>query len=286
MSDENNLQPPQHQDKQPGLESEMTPRPRFSDARPKGVGRLEGKVALISGGDSGIGRAVAIAFAKEGASVAIVYLDEHADAVETRRLVEDEGADCIALTGTVSDPEFCKSVVQQVVETFGTLNVLVNNASVQYPAKKLTDISPEQLEKTFKTNVFGYFYLTQAALPHLKAGDTIVNTVSITAYHGSPRLMDYAATKGAELAFTRSLAANLVEDGIRVNAVAPGPIWTPLIPSSFSEDEVAKFGKDSPMGRPGQPEEVAPCYVFLASDDSSYMTGQTLHPNGGDPVNG
>lgn len=264
----------------------MSPRPRHTNPDQRGSGKLSGKVALITGGDSGIGRAVSIAFAKEGADIAIVYLDEHDDAKETKQLVEAEGRRCLLISGDVGDPEFCQGSVSQTVGSLGGLNVLVNNASVQFPQKDLLAITPEQLERTFRTNVFGYFFMSQAALPYLKEGDAIVNTSSITAYHGSPRLMDYAATKGAELAFTRSLAANLVEKGIRVNAVAPGPIWTPLIPATFSEKEVAEFGMDTPMKRPGQPEEVAACHLFLACDDSSYVTGQTLHPNGGETVNG
>lgn len=284
MSEQPN--PPQHQEKQPGIESDMSPRPRHTNPDQKGSGKLAGKVAIVTGGDSGIGRAVCVAFAKEGANLAIVYLNEHDDAKETKSLVESEGRKCLLISGDVGDPEFCHGAVAQTVGSLGGLNVLVNNASVQFPQRDLLAITPEQLEKTFRTNVFGYFFMTQAALPYLKDGDAIVNTSSVTAYHGSPRLIDYSATKGAELAFTRALAANLVEKGIRVNAVAPGPIWTPLIPATFSEKEVAEFGADTPMKRPGQPEEVAACHLFLACADSSYLTGQTLHPNGGEPVNG
>lgn len=278
--------PPQHQSQQPGSEAEMSPAPRHTNPDQKGSGKLTGKVALVTGGDSGIGRAVCVAFAKEGADLAIVYLNEHEDAKETKSLVESEGRKCLLISGDVGDPEFCQGAVAQAVGSLGSLNILINNASVQFPQKDLLAITPDQLEKTFRTNVFGYFFMTQAALPYLKDGDAIVNTSSVTAYHGSPRLIDYSATKGAELAFTRALAANLVDKGIRVNAVAPGPIWTPLIPATFSEQEVAEFGADTPMKRPGQPEEVAACHLFLACADSSYLTGQTLHPNGGEPVNG
>jgi NAD(P)-dependent dehydrogenase (short-subunit alcohol dehydrogenase family) len=279
------LHPKQHQSRQPGIEKVMRPRPRHTDPKQQGCDRLEGKVALISGGDSGIGRAVAIAFAKEGADVAIVYLNEHEDAAETRRLVEGYGRRCLTIAGDVGDNDFCGAAVERTVDELGGIDVLVNNAAEQHPQKGLDKISKEQLERTFRTNIFSYFFLTQAALPHLHRGSAIVNTTSVTAYRGSPALIDYAATKGAIVAFTRSLSQALVEKGIRVNAVAPGPIWTPLIPASFDEKKVETFGSDTPMGRAGQPEEVAPSYVFLASDDSSYMTGQVLHPNGGEVVN-
>ncbi|RIH82007.1 General stress protein 39 [Calidithermus terrae] len=269
----------------PGLESEMRPRPKAEDPGYRGCGKLEGKVALVTGGDSGIGRAVAIAFAKEGADVAIAYLQEHSDAEETKRRVEEHGRRCIAIAGDLGDEVVCRQVVQRVIETFGRLDVLVNNAAEQTPQERLEDISAEQLERTFRTNIFAYFYLTKAALPHLKEGSAVINTTSVTAYRGSPHLLDYSATKGAIVAFTRSLAGNLVKRGIRVNGVAPGPIWTPLIPSTFPEEKVEKFGEDVPMGRPGQPEEVAPSYVFLASDDASYFAGQILHPNGGEVIN-
>jgi NAD(P)-dependent dehydrogenase (short-subunit alcohol dehydrogenase family) len=280
--------PPQHQERQPGIESEMTPRPREQDPGHRGSGKLRGKAALVTGGDSGIGRAVAIAFAREGADVAIAYLNEHNDAKETKRLVEAEGRRCLAIAGDVGDEAFCQQAVQQAVSGLGKLNVLVNNAGEQHPQESIEQISREQLERTFRTNIFAMFYLVQAALPHLKAqpGSTIVNTTSVTAYKGSPFLLDYSATKGAIVAFTRSLSMSLVEQGIRVNAVAPGPIWTPLIPSTFPADKVASFGKDVPMARPGQPEELAPAYVFLASADSSYMSGQVLHLNGGEIVGG
>jgi len=280
------LQPPQHQDRQPGLESEMTPRPRAEDPLHRGSGKLRDRVALITGGDSGIGRAVAIAFAREGADVAIVYLNEHGDAEETKRLVEREGRRCLTLDGDVGNQTFCRQAIEQTVGAFGRLNVLVNNAAEQHPQESIEKISEEQLERTFRTNIFAMFFMTQAALPHLKPGSAIVNTASVTAYKGSPQLLDYSATKGAIVAFTRSLSQSLVEKGIRVNGVAPGPIWTPLIPSTFPPEKVAQFGADTPMKRPGQPEEVAPCYVFLASDDASYLAGQILHPNGGEIVNG
>jgi NAD(P)-dependent dehydrogenase (short-subunit alcohol dehydrogenase family) len=242
-------------------------------------------VALITGGDSGIGRAVAIAYAKEGADVAIVYLDEHEDAMETKRKIEQLGQRCIVIAGDVGDPEFCADAVSLTVEEFGKLDVLVNNAAEQHPQKSLLDISPEQLERTFRTNIFAYFYMAREALKHLRPGSAIVNTSSVTAYRGSSHLVDYASTKAAIVGFTRSLALALAEQGIRVNGVAPGPIWTPLIPATFEAEEVATFGSDVPMQRAGQPDEVAPSFVFLASSDSSYMTGQMLHPNGGEVVN-
>lgn len=278
-------QPPQHQNQQPGIEAEMTPKPIANDRNYRGSGKLEGKVALITGGDSGIGRAVAIAYAKEGADVAIVYLNEDQDAQETRQQVEAEGRRCLCIAGDIGNESFCQQVVQQTVQELGHLDILVNNAAEQHPAESIEDISAEQLERTFRTNIFSMFYLTKAALPHLHEGSAIVNTTSVTAYQGSPMLLDYSSTKGAIVAFTRSLAKSLVEKGIRVNGVAPGPIWTPLIPSTFPEDKVESFGQQVPMKRAGQPEEVAPSYVFLASDDSSYMAGQILHPNGGTVVN-
>jgi NAD(P)-dependent dehydrogenase (short-subunit alcohol dehydrogenase family) len=278
--------PPQHQDRRPGLEAEMTPRPKSKAATHQGTGKLLGKVALITGGDSGIGRAVGVSFAREGADVMILYLDEHQDATETRRLVEQEGRRCMTLAGDVGTKTFCMESVEKVLDEFGHLDILVNNAAEQHPQDCITKISPEQLERTFRTNIFSFFYMTQAALPHLKEGSTIINSASVTAYKGSWHLLDYAATKGAIISFTRSLSQALAEQGIRVNAVAPGPIWTPLIPSTFSPDEVQKFGSHVPMKRVGQPEEVAPSYLFLASNDSSYMTGQVLHPNGGTIVNG
>ena len=277
--------PPQHQERQPGIEAEMAPKPIYDDGRP-GAGRLKDKVALITGGDSGIGRAVAVAFAKEGADVAIVYLDEHGDAEETKRLVEEKGRRCLTFAGDVGREAFCQEVVEKTVQGLGRLDVLVNNAAEQHTVESLEELTAEQLERTFRTNIFGYFFMAKAALPHLKEGASIINTTSVTAYRGHKQLLDYASTKGAIVAFTRSLAANLAEKKIRVNGVAPGPIWTPLIPASFGEEKVQDFGKDKPLGRAGQPAEVAPSYVFLASDDGSYFTGQVLHPNGGEPVSG
>lgn len=279
-------QPAQQQDRRPGIEAAMTPQPQADDPRHHGSGKLMGKVAIITGGDSGIGRAVAIAFAKEGADSAIVYLNEHQDADETKRLVEEQGRRCLSIAGDVGDEAFCRQAVRQAVEALGQLDILVNNAAEQHPQKSIEDITAEQLERTFRTNIFGQFFMTKAALPHLKEGSAIVNTASVTAYKGSPELLDYSSTKGAIVAFTRSLSQALAEKKIRVNGVAPGPIWTPLIPSTFPPDKVEKFGQDTPLKRPGQPEEVASCYVFLASEDASYMTGQILHPNGGEVVNG
>jgi NAD(P)-dependent dehydrogenase (short-subunit alcohol dehydrogenase family) len=278
--------PPQQQSQQPGRESEMTPQPE-SEGRPRrGSGKLQDKVAIITGGDSGIGRAVAIGFAREGADVAVLYLDEHEDAAETRKRVEAEGRHCLTIAGDIGDESFCRDAVKEAVDQLGHLEVLVNNAAEQHPQDSIEDISAEQLERTFRTNIFGQFFMTKAALPHLKEGAAIVNTTSVTAYQGNPMLLDYSSTKGAIVAFTRSLSLMLVKRGIRVNGVAPGPIWTPLIPSTFPPDKVASFGKDVPMGRPGQPEEVAACFVFLASEDASYISGQILHPNGGNVVNG
>jgi len=280
------VNPPQHQKKQPGIESEMVPRPAYEGEKTDVFSKLAGKVAVITGGDSGIGRAVAVAFAREGANVAISYLDEHEDAKETKWQVEQTGQKCLLLPGDISAEQQCIKVIEDTVAEFGRLDVLVNNAAVQYPQERLEDITAEQLEKTFKTNIFSYFFTAKAALKHLQKGGVIINTTSVTAYRGSHHLLDYSSTKGAIVAFTRSLAQALVDRYIRVNGVAPGPIWTPLIPATFPEDKVESFGSDVPLKRPGQPEEVAPCYVFLASDDSSYMTGQVLHPNGGEIVNG
>ena len=278
--------PPQEQSRQPGIESEMTPRPEAEKSEYKGSGKLKGKVALITGGDSGIGRAVAIAFAKEGADVAVSYLNEHGDAAETKRQVEEEGRKCLLLPGDIGDEVHCRNIVETTVDDLGRLDCLVNNAAEQHPQDSIEKITSEQLERTFRTNIFSFFYLTKAAMPHLKEGSTIINTTSVTAYKGSPQLLDYSSTKGAIVAFTRSLSQALIEKGIRVNGVAPGPIWTPLIPSTFPDERVETFGADTPMKRPGQPSEVATCYVFLASDDSSYIAGQILHPNGGEIVNG
>src|SRR3954470_396511 len=286
MPKEKKLQPPQHQRRQPGREHKMQPRPRAEDKSHRGSGKLQDKVAIITGGDSGIGRAVAIAFAKEGADIAVVYLEEQKDATETRRMVEKHGRKCLLIKGDVGKEEFCRKAVAQIVKEFGGLDILVNNAAEQHPQDSIEKITETQLERTFRTNVFGYFFFAKAALKHLKKGGVIINTASVTAYKGSPQLLDYSSTKGAEVAFTRSLSQSLAEKGIRVNGVAPGPIWTPLIPSTFPGEKVETFGSDVPMKRAGQPEEVAPCYVFLASDDSSYMTGQVLHPNGGSVVNG
>jgi NAD(P)-dependent dehydrogenase (short-subunit alcohol dehydrogenase family) len=279
------LQPPQHQDQQPGIEANMTPKPKSQDSKYRAAGKLEGKVALITGGDSGIGRSVAIFYAKEGADVAIIYLSEQQDAEETKRLVEAENQQCLLLKGDIGDEKFCQQAVQQTVQELGHLDILVNNAAEQHPQDSIENISAEQLERTFRTNIFSMFFLSKAALPHLKEGSAIINTTSVTAYKGNPSLLDYSSTKGAIVAFTRSLSQSLVEKGIRVNGVAPGPIWTPLIPATFPEDKVKSFGAQVPMQRPGQPEEVAPSYVFLASDDSSYISGQILHPNGGVVVN-
>jgi len=276
---------PQHQAVQPGSEEKMTPHPRSSMENYKAAGKLEDKTVLITGGDSGIGKATAIGCAKEGADVAIVYLFEEDDARETKALIEQEGRLCHLIKGDLAEESFCKKVVAETVETFGKVNVLINNAAQQYPVEKFEDLDMAQMRHTFETNIFPMFYLTQAALKYMKEGDCIINTASVTAYKGNETLVDYSSTKGAIVAFTRSLSQQLANRKIRVNAVAPGPIWTPLIPSSFGAMQVAKFGKDTPMGRPGQPDEVAPCFIFLASDDASYMTGQVLHPNGGTIVN-
>ena len=287
MAKENGKQtlPPQQQDRQPGIESEMDPRPRAEDRAYRACGKLEGKVALITGGDSGIGRAVAYAFAAEGADLSILYLDEHEDARETRRRVETLGRRCLLIAGDVGDESFCQEAVERTVRELGKLDVVVNNAAEQHEQEKLEDITAEQLERTFRTNIFSHFFITKAALPHLQEGSAIIHTTSVTAYRGSEHLMDYAATKAAIVGFLRSLSTNLASRKIRVNGVAPGPIWTPLIPASFPAEKVKSFGGDVPLGRPGQPEEVAPCFVFLASEESSYMTGQVLHPNGGEVVN-
>lgn len=274
------------QSQQPGSEAEMTLAPVVIRDGYQGSGRLRGKVALISGGDSGIGRAVAVHFAREGADVAVIYLDETEDARATLAMIEAEGQRGLLLAGDIGDRAFCKDAVRRTVERLGGLNVLVNNAAEQHPQESVEDITPEQLERTFRTNIFAMFYLVQAALSHLQAGDSVINTTSVTAYRGSPGLLDYSSTKGAIVAFTRSLSGQLAKRQIRVNAVAPGPIWTPLIPSTFDTDKVASFGQDVPLGRAGQPAEVAPAFVFLASDDASYVTGQVIHPNGGEIING
>ena len=276
--------PGQTQDRQPGIEENMYPSPDFMP-RFKGSGKLAGKAVLVSGGDSGIGRAVAVGMAREGADVAFIYLDEHEDAKKTVDLIEAEGRAALAIDGDIGSKSFCETAVDEVVGAFGHLDVLVNNAAEQHARGDLDEISEAQLERTFRTNVFGVFFLTQAALKHLGNGAAIVNTTSVTAYKGSPALIDYSATRGAIVAFTRSLSGQLVGKGIRVNAVAPGPIWTPLIPASFDAERVSEHGSSSPMGRPGQPNEVAACHVFLASEEASYMSGQVLHPNGGTIVN-
>ncbi|WP_341675910.1 SDR family oxidoreductase [Niveibacterium sp. SC-1] len=278
--------PPQHQGTQPGRQGEMHPQPRADAADYRGSGKLRGKLAIVTGGDSGIGRSVAISFAKEGADVVIVYLEETEDARHTHDRVVAEGVRCLTLKGDIGTEAFCGEVISSALREFGRIDILVNNAAEQHPQEDFTRVKREQVERTFRTNLFAMFDLVRHALPHLDAGACIINTTSVTAYRGHPQLVDYAATKGAIVAFTRSLSLALVERGIRVNAVAPGPIWTPLIPATFDEEHVARFGSNVPMKRPGQPDEVSPCYVFLASADSSYISGQVLHPNGGEPVNG
>ncbi|WP_066317193.1 SDR family oxidoreductase [Bacillus sp. FJAT-29814] len=278
--------PPQHQNHQPGIESEMNPRPNSVAPNYRAAGKLAGKSAIITGGDSGIGKAVAVYFAKEGADLAIAYLDEHGDAEETKNLIEAEGRRCLLFSGDVGEEEFCKEVVVNTMNQFGRLDILVNNAAEQHPQPSILNITSAQLERTFRTNIFSFFYMTKMALPFLKKGASIINTASITAYKGNEQLVDYSATKGAIVTFTRSLALSLAPKGIRVNGVAPGPIWTPLIPSTFPADQVATFGSNTEMGRAGQPSELAPSYVFLASEDSSYMSGQMIHVNGGTVVNG
>ena len=280
------MEPMIHEDELPGHESGLDPKPDWEPRYP-GSSRLEGKVALVTGGDSGIGRAVAALFAREGADVAIAYLCEHDDAEKTKAIVEKEGRKAVTIAGDLGDKNFCDQVIERTVRELGALDVLVNNAGEQHWEKDIRDISDEQLRRTFQTNIFSMFYLVQAARPHLKQGSAIVNCTSITMYKGSELLLDYSATKGAITAFTRSLSQALVDDGIRVNAVAPGPIWTPLNPfGGQPKEKIPDFGKDTPMGRPGQPNEVAPSFLFLACEDSSYMTGQVLHPNGGTVVNG
>ena len=278
--------PPQRQDRQPGQQHQMEPHPHASMEHYRGAQKLAEKVALVSGGDLGIGRAVAVGFAKEGADVAITYLDEHEDAAETLCLIEATGQRGLIVPGDIGNPDFGREAVRQVVQAFGRIDILVNNAAEQHLRERLEDLPVDQLERTFRTNVFGQFYLTRAALPHMPEGGAIINTTSLTAYQGHPVLLDYASTQGAIVTFTRSLSKQLLPRGIRVNGVAPSPIWTPLIPASYSEAKTADHGSISPMERPGQPDEIAPCYIFLASQGSAYMSGQVLHPNGGTIVNG
>jgi len=286
--DQDNAFPPQTQEQQPGHEHKMTPKPDFEKPDYKGAEKLKGKAALITGGDSGIGRAVAVLYAREGADVAIVYLNEDKDAKETKKQVEEEGTRCLLLKADIRKEAECKRVVKEAASEFGRLDILVNNAAVQFPKESISEITEDQLDDTFRTNIYAMFYLVKAALPHLPEGGAIINTSSVTAFRGSPGLLDYSSTKGAIVAFTRSLAQNeeIVEKKIRVNNVAPGPIWTPLIPATFDEEKVAEFGQDTTLGRAGQPEECAPAYVYLASSDSTYVTGQTIHVNGGDVVGG
>lgn len=274
--------PPQHQDVQPGVECVMTPRPIFDSTNYIGTGKLKDKVAIITGGDSGIGRAVSVFYAKEGADIVIVYLNEHQDANETKQYIENLGRKCLLIPGDLKDEEFCKNIINQTISAFGHLDILVNNAAIHYPQNSIEDITTQQLIDTFSVNVFSFFYLTKAAIPNLKEGSCIINTTSVTAYKGSETLIDYSATKGAIVSFTRSLALSLVKKGIRVNGVAPGPIWTPLQPASIPADQITTAGSKTPMKRAGQPVELAPTYVYLASTDSTYVTGQILHVNGGD----
>ncbi|AWG27043.1 SDR family oxidoreductase [Flavobacterium kingsejongi] len=278
--------PKQAQSQQPGKESEMNPKPEIIRDNYKGSEKLKGKIALITGGDSGIGRSTAVHFAREGANIAIVYYDELEDAKETKRLIRKEGAECLLIRGDLRNEDFCKKVVAQTIAEFGTINILVNNAAMQFPEKDIENISTSQIHQTFETNIYPLFFVTQEVLKSMQQGDCIINTTSVTAYRGSEHLLDYSSSKGAIVSFTRSAATMLAEKGIRVNAVAPGPVWTPLIPATFTEEQVAVFGQDTPMKRAGQPSEIGPAYVFLASEDSSYITGQVIHPNGGEIVGG
>ncbi|WP_079709142.1 SDR family oxidoreductase [Paraliobacillus ryukyuensis] len=279
------IHPKQHQDRQPGFEFEMNPQPMYDNSNYQGSGKLNNQVAIITGGDSGIGRAVSVHFAKEGANVAIIYHDEHQDAEKTKQAVEQAGSSCLLISGDITQSTFCKDAVKQVIDKFNKINILVNNAAVQYPQNDITLISDEQLERTFRVNIFSQFYLIRECLPYMQQGSTIINSSSITAYHGSANLIDYSATKGAITTLTRSLSQSLLTKQIRVNAVAPGPVWTPLIAASFDEKAVSEFGSDNPMKRPAQPYELAPAYVYLASKDSSYVTGQMIHVNGGVIIN-
>ncbi|REH00772.1 SDR family oxidoreductase [Flavobacterium aquicola] len=277
---------PKQQQVLPGYEYKMTPEPEIIRKNYKGSGKLKDKIALITGGDSGIGRSVAVHFAREGANVAIIYLKEDKDAEKTKQLVEKEGRQCLIISGDLKDIKFCESAVKKCIKAYNALNIIVNNAAVQFPNEQLEKITAIQLHTTFETNIYPYFYITKFALPHLKENDCIINTSSVTAYRGSGHLVDYASTKGAIVSFTRSLSATLAERKIRVNGVAPGPIWTPLIPASFDKEKVATFGQNTPLGRAGQPSEVGPAYVYLACEDSSYVTGQFIHINGGEMVGG
>ena len=280
-----NVNPPQKQNKQPGVESEMRPLPDY-EPKTKGSGRLKNKVVLITGGDSGIGRAVAVAMAREGAKIAFGFLNEKKDAAATIKLIEAEKRDALSVAGDVGDEKICRKLVNAAVKKFGRIDVLVNNAAEQHEVETPEELTEQQIDRTFRTNIYSFFFMVKHALPHMKKGSCIINTASITAYKGHKTLLDYSATKGAIVTFTRSLSENLLEKKIRVNAVAPGPIWTPLIPASFDEKKVAKHGASAPMERPGQPNEVAPAYVFLASEEASYITGQVIHVNGGTIVNG
>lgn len=277
---------PKQSQELPGKESKMNPEPEIIRNSYKGSDKLKDKVALITGGDSGIGRAIAVHFAREGANVAIIYLEEDEDAEKTERMIKDEGTECLILRGDIRERDFCEQCIGEVISTFGKLNILVNNAGEQHVRQGIQELDMDDVERTFQTNIISMFYLTQKASKHLKKGDSVINTASVVAYQGRKYLIDYGATKGAIVAFTRSLSDDLAPKGIRVNAVAPGPIWTPLIPSTFDEDHVAEFGKSTTIGRPGQPSEVAPAYVFLASEDASYISAQVIHVNGGEAVGG
>lgn len=277
---------PEQKQRRPGLEDNMRPIPETAPLKNSAVGKLKGKIALITGGDSGIGKAVALLFAKEGAHIVIVYLSETKEAKQTQKLVKQYGVNCLIIKGNLSKEENCKKVVKKMVDEFGRIDIVVNNVGLHWECDSIEKISSKQLLKTFENNFFSYFWITKYALPYLKKGSTIINTSSVTAYRGSPSLLDYSATKGAIISFTRSLSLQLIDKGIRVNAVAPGPIWTPLIISSFDAKKNSEFGSDSPMERAGMPNEVAPSYLFLASEDSSYINGQVLHPNGGEIING